>query len=103
MRGLSHDETGAVARLDAAAMLQRAAQRGSAIAANRLARVLASGRGVPADPVEAAKWHIIARAHGESDLWLEGFLQELTPEQRQLGQKRADGWLKPSLESSSRS
>jgi hypothetical protein len=49
---------------------------------------------VPADPVEAAKWHLIARAHGESDVWLEGFLQELTPEQRQAGQKRADVWLK---------
>jgi hypothetical protein len=49
---------------------------------------------VRADPVEAAKWHIIARKAGESDLWLEGFLQKLTPEQRQAGEKSAEAWLK---------
>jgi hypothetical protein len=47
-----------------------------------------------ANPVEAAKWHLIARARGENDLWLEGYLQQLTPEQRQAGEKSAEAWLK---------
>ena len=78
----------------AAALLLKAARKGSPIAQNRIARVLAAGRGMPADPVEAAKWHIIARARGESDTWLEGFLQKLTPEQRQASEKSAEAWLK---------
>jgi uncharacterized protein len=80
--------------------LLKAARKGSPIAQNRIARVFAAGRGLPADPVEAAKWHLIARARGESDTWLEGFLQKLTPEQRQAGEKSAEAWLKslpPSL------
>jgi TPR repeat protein len=72
----------------------QAARRGSPIAQNRLARILAAGRGVPADPVEAAKWHLIARARGESDVWLEGFLQQLTPEQQQTSKQQAEAWLK---------
>jgi TPR repeat protein len=78
----------------AAALLLKAARKGSPIAQNRLARVLAAGRGMAANPVEAAKWHLIARARGESDPWLEGFLQKLTPEQRQASEKSADAWLK---------
>ena len=54
------DESGA------AAIFRKAATKGNAIAQNRLARILATGRGVPADPVEATKWHIIAKAGGAS-------------------------------------
>jgi TPR repeat protein len=86
--GVTKDEVGA------AAILLQAARRGSPVAQNRLARVLAAGRGVPADPVEAAKWHLVARARGESDVWLEGFLQQLTPEQQQASKKQAESWLK---------
>jgi TPR repeat protein len=78
----------------AAQLMMKAALHGSAIAQNRLARVLASGRGLPPNPVEAVKWHLIARAKGESDIWLEGYLQKITPEQRQAAEKSAENWLK---------
>ena len=48
-------------------LMRKAARRGSPIAQNRLARILAAGRGLPADPVEAIKWHLIAKAAGASD------------------------------------
>ena len=41
---------------------RRAADLGNAIAQNRLARILATGTGAPADPVEAAKYHFLASA-----------------------------------------
>ena len=85
--GVVKDETAG------AAFLQKAARKGSPIAQNRLARALAGGRGVAVDPVEAAKWHIVARTRGETDLWLEAFLQKLTPEQRQAGENSAKAWL----------
>ena len=53
---------------DAAA---KAARKGSPIAQNRLAHILAVGRGMPADPVEAIKWHLIAKAGGASDIPLD--------------------------------
>jgi len=37
------------------------------IAQDRLARILASGRGAPANPVEATKWHLISKARGETN------------------------------------
>jgi hypothetical protein len=43
--------------------------------------------------VKAAAWHLVARKHGESDLWLDGVLAQLTPEQR----KEADA-LVPKLD-----
>ena len=49
--------------------------KGSAVAQNRLARILATGRGMPTDPVAAIKWHTIAKAGGASDVWLENFMQ----------------------------
>ena len=55
--GVAKDEAAA-----AAILLQKAARRGSPIAQNRLARVFATGRGLPADPVEAIKWHLISKA-----------------------------------------
>ena len=43
----------------------KAARRGSAIAQDRLARILMAGRGMPADPANAIKWHLIAKAAGD--------------------------------------
>ena len=63
----------------AAALLQKAARRGSPIAQNRLARVFASGRGLPADPVEAVKWHLISKAGGATDLFLDEFARKQPP------------------------
>lgn len=76
------------------ALFRKAAMRGSPIAQNRLARILASGRGVPAaDPVQAIKWHLIAKAAGESDPFLDEFAQKQTPEARATAEKEAKPWL----------
>ena len=46
--------------------------RGNAIAQNRLARIYATGRGVPKNLVEAAAWHLVAAGQGLADPWLDG-------------------------------
>ena len=57
---------------------------GSAVGANPSApdRLFAAGRGVKKDVVEAAHWHILARAAGIKDSWLDGILATLTPAER---------------------
>ena len=77
----------------AAALLQKAARSGNPVAQNRLANILAIGRGLRADPVEAIKWHIVAKAGGVSDLPLDAFAQKQPPEIRAAGQKAAQPWL----------
>ncbi len=77
----------------AIALFRKAAMRGSPIAQNRLARILAAGRGVPADPVEATKWHLIAKAGGASDPSLDDFVQKQAPETRAAADKAAKPWL----------
>ena len=52
----------------AARLFHKAALKGNPIAQDRLALILANGLGVKADPVEAAKWHLISKAAGETDL-----------------------------------
>ena len=66
----------------AAKLFGRAAQANSPIAQNRLARLYAAGRGVKADMVEAMKWHILARANGVKDDWLESRLATLSAPER---------------------
>jgi len=77
----------------AAQLLMKAAHRGSPIAQNRLARVLMAGRGMPADPTEAIKWHIIAKAGGAGDPELDLFATKQTPEVREVAEKEAKKWL----------
>jgi TPR repeat protein len=77
----------------AAALLKRAARKGSPIAQNRLAQVFAFGRGVPADPVEAIKWHLVSKAGGASDILLDDFVGKQKPEVRAAGEKAARPWV----------
>jgi TPR repeat protein len=77
----------------AAALLQKAARKGSPIAQNRLANILALGRGLPPDPVQAVKWHLIAKAGGVSDIPLDEFTQKQTPDVRTAAQKAAQPWI----------
>jgi len=77
----------------AAALLQKAARKGNAVAQNRLANVLAVGRGLKADPVEAIKWHIVAKAGGISDIPLDLFVEKQTAEVRSAAEKAAKPWL----------
>jgi TPR repeat protein len=53
----------------------------------------ATGRGVKADPVQAARWHMIARAGGDSDQFLEDFMRRMTAEDRAAAEKAAKPWL----------
>jgi uncharacterized protein len=85
--GVDRDEAAA------ATLFRKAAKRGSAIAQDRLARILADGLGLPADPVEATKWHLISRAGGETDLELDAFMDKLDPKTRGAGEAAAKPWL----------
>ncbi len=74
--GVTKDEAGA------ARYFLRAAARENPIAQNRLARMLSAGRGVPRNLVEAMKWHILARASGLGDEYLDSVLATLPSTQR---------------------
>ena len=52
-----------------------------------------AGRGMPADPTEAIKWHIIAKAGGASDPDLDVFAAKQPADVRDAAQKEADKWL----------
>ncbi|HYN00793.1 MAG TPA: sel1 repeat family protein, partial [Aestuariivirgaceae bacterium] len=69
-----------------------AAQRGNVIAQNRVARVLAAGRGLKPDPIEAAKWHVLAAKGGRTDAWLDEFVGRLSEKDRAEAGKRAENW-----------
>jgi hypothetical protein len=77
----------------AAHILLKAAKRGSAIAQDRLARILMAGRGLPADPTEALKWHLIAKAAGDNDPELDAFAAKQAPAVREAADKAARRWL----------
>ena len=76
-----------------AALLQKAARKGNPVAQNRLANILAVGRGIHADPVEAIKWHIVAKAGGVSDIPLDEFTEKQKPEVRAAAEKAAKPWV----------
>jgi uncharacterized protein len=77
----------------ATVLFRRAALRNNAVAQNRLAHILAAGVAVKADPVEAAKWHIISKAGGETDLVLDAFVDKLPADQRAAAEKAAKTWI----------
>jgi len=77
----------------ATALMRKAALRGSPIAQNRLAHILSAGRGVPANPVEAMKWHLIARSDGRGDPDLDQYMGSQKQEDRTAAEKAATRWL----------
>jgi uncharacterized protein len=77
----------------AARLFLKAAHLGSPIAQNRLARVLMAGRGMPADATEAVKWHLIAKASGDSDPDLDVFAAKQKPTVREAADAAAKKWL----------
>jgi TPR repeat protein len=82
----------------AARMFRLSAERGNPVAQNRLARLYANGVAVgPADPVQAAKWHLLARESGVADFTLDVMLAKLTPEQRAAADKAAQAWREEGL------
>jgi TPR repeat protein len=60
----------------------RAAWLNAPVAQNRLARLYVVGRGVKPDLVEAMKWHVLARANGVPDEWLDDKLRTLSQGQK---------------------
>ncbi len=70
----------------AATLFLKAAAYNNPVAQNRVARLLVAGRGIEQNLVEAMKWHILARAAGEKDPWLDDVLNKLTPEQKKAVQ-----------------
>ena len=79
--------------LDVPTFLRRAAHVGNAVAQSRLAFMYATGRGIRKDPVQAAKWHIVAKAGGSNDQYLEEFVRTIKPEELAAAQKSAKPWL----------
>jgi TPR repeat protein len=77
----------------AARLFLKAAHLGNPVAQNRLARILMAGRGMPADATEAVKWHLIAKAGGNSDPDLDVFAAKQTPAVRETADAAAKKWL----------
>ena len=74
-------------------VMTAAARKGSPIAQNRLARLLATGRGVAADPIAATKWHLVAKAGGLGDPFLDDFVGKQSAETRAAAEAAARPWL----------
>ena len=77
----------------AARLFLKAAHLGSPVAQNRLARILMAGRGMPADPTEAVKWHLVAKAAGNSDPDLDVFASKQSQAVRDAADQSAKKWL----------
>ena len=87
-QGTPKDET------RAAALFRRAALRGNPLAMNRYARLLAAGRGTRPDAQKAAQWHMTAHMLGASDAWLQEFVKNMDPVQREAAESGARDWLR---------
>ena len=66
------------------------ALKGNPIAQNRLARLYAYGISTEPDPVEAAKWHLIARGAGITDMKMDIFLANLPKDMMAKAKKRVE-------------
>ena len=91
-KGVPKDEAGAVA------LFRLAAERGNAVAQNRLARAFSAGFGLDKDRIQAAKWHILARQAGESDLRMDFFVMSLRPDERKRAEALAQAWREETAE-----
>lgn len=78
----------------AAGYFRKAALRGNPLAMNRYARLLAAGRGTRPDAQKAAQWHITAHMLGASDAWLQEFVKNMDPVQREAAEQGARQWLR---------
>src|SRR4029078_10794688 len=67
---------------EAAGYFLKAAKKSNPIAQNRRAWMYATGRGIKADPVEAGRWHLIARAGGNNDQYLTAFIRTINTNDR---------------------
>ena len=77
-----------------AALLLRAARKGNPVAQNRIAKLYAHGLVFKKDPVEAAKWHLLARKRGVADMRLDLRYAKMPKEQKQAAESKAQAWRK---------
>jgi len=75
-----------------AQLFRAAAEKGATVAQNRLARCYAHGAGVETNLVEAAKWHLIAKAAGQPDESLDKVVAKLSKADRAKAEKAAAEW-----------
>ncbi len=75
-----------------AELFRTAAEKGNAIAQDRLALCLAFGEGVPVNLAEATKWHIIARSNGVDNRQLEQLFGKLGKSDRLKAEQAASEW-----------
>ncbi len=78
----------------AASFFRKAALRGNPLAMNRYARLLAAGRGTRPDPKMAAQWHLTAHLLGARDAWLQDYVRNMDPLQREAAEQGAREWLR---------
>ncbi|MCB1386790.1 MAG: sel1 repeat family protein [Nitratireductor sp.] len=72
--------------------IRRAAIGGNVVARNRLAKLYAQGVGTEPDPVEAAKWHILAKRAGLKDTWLDDYINALDRQALARALEAANRW-----------
>lgn len=77
---------------EGARLFRSAADKGFAVAQNRLARCYAHGKGVAKDMIEAAKWYFIANAGGVEDATLEPLVAKMARADRQKAEQAAADW-----------
>src|SRR5262245_17806998 len=75
-----------------AQLFRAAAEKGVVIAQTRLARCYANGAGVDKDLVQAAKWHLVAKAAGGEDESLDKLVAKLSKADRTKAEKAAEEW-----------
>ncbi|MET1045870.1 MAG: hypothetical protein ABWX70_04080, partial [Hyphomicrobium sp.] len=75
------------------ALLKAAAEKGIAGAQNRLAYVYLDGIKVKKDPIEAAKWRLIAKKNGFDDKALDDIVAKMSKADRLKAQTQASAWI----------
>jgi TPR repeat protein len=82
----------------AAKLFREAALRGNPVAQNRYARMLATGRGIDQNSVDACAWHLLARSRAVGDPTLDRVCDTLAPPAREAANQRLENWLKGAAE-----
>jgi hypothetical protein len=72
--------------------LEAAAEKGNAVAQNRVARAYRFGVGVDYDEVKSAKWHLIARDAGVADPLMDLYVAKLSEASRKRAEEAAQEW-----------
>lgn len=81
--------------LGGANWLLKAANLDNPIAEDRVARLYAVGRALPLDRVAALKWHVLAKAAGVQDAWLDNELRSTSPQEKTAAARQLHDYLNP--------